>query len=177
MENPKEDPKQEQIEETYYDRNSIGYSIKNDGQDINICKNFDRETGCELIDCPCENEMILSDAKEKAFRDYGKQEIQPEQIWNDDKMEVIKEAISKHKQEETIEETIGLNAHEYSMKYKGTDKYTVSMLAIEFGYHLALGQQERSYSEEEVLNILDEFNRNYDGKEFLDIWIKQFKKK
>lgn len=33
------------------------------------------------------------------------------------------------------------------------------------------------YSEEEVLNILDEFNREYDGKEFLEDWFEQFKKK
>lgn len=38
-------------------------------------------------------------------------------------------------------------------------------------------QKEQMYSEEEVLNILDEFNREYDGKEFLEDWFTQFKKK
>lgn len=46
---------------------------------------------------------------------------------------------SKPKQK-TLEEVIGMKAHEYSMQYVGTDKYTVSMLAIQFGYQLALEQ-------------------------------------
>ena len=33
-------------------------------QEINTCKNFDRETGCDLVDCPCEREKILFEAKE-----------------------------------------------------------------------------------------------------------------
>lgn len=35
-------------------------------QDINTCKNFDRETGCDLVDCLCENQKILSEAKKRA---------------------------------------------------------------------------------------------------------------
>jgi hypothetical protein len=35
-------------------------------QDINTCKNFDRETGCDLVDCLCENQEILSEAKKRA---------------------------------------------------------------------------------------------------------------
>ena len=88
----------------------------------------------------------------------------------------------KHPKQETLEETIGLKAHEYSMQYVGTDKYTVSMLAIEFGYHLALEQeQEKSYSEEDMHNLMDEyqnwlFNTNTVVLTFRE-WFKQFKKK
>ncbi len=84
--------------------------------------------------------------------------------------------------QEKLEETIGLKAHEYSMQYVGTDKYTVSMLAIEFGYHLALEQeQEKSYSEEDMHNLMDEyqnwlFNTNTVVLTFRE-WFKQFKKK
>jgi hypothetical protein len=63
----------------------------------------------------------------------------------------LEEIEREEPKQETLEETIGLKAHEYSMQYVGTDKYTVSMLAIEFGYHLALEQeQEKSYSEEDM---------------------------
>jgi hypothetical protein len=88
----------------------------------------------------------------------------------------------KHPKQEKLEETIGLKAHEYSMQYVGTDKYTVSMLAIEFGYHLALEQeQEKSYSEEDMHNLMDEyqnwlFNTNTVVLTFRE-WFKQFKKK
>jgi hypothetical protein len=40
------------------------------------------------------------------------------------------------KQETTIEEAVGKKATDYCEKYKGTDKYNVAMLAIEFGYQL-----------------------------------------
>ena len=36
------------------------------------------------------------------------------------------------------ENQMGREAHEWAMQYQGTDKYTVAMLAIEFGYQLAL---------------------------------------
>ena len=39
-------------------------------QDINTCKYFDQEVGCDLVDCQCEKQEILSNAKEKAKQDF-----------------------------------------------------------------------------------------------------------
>lgn len=50
-------------------------------------------------------------------------------------------------------------------------------LALNMSKNGAERQKEQMYSEDEVLNILDEFNREYDGKEFLEDWFEQFKKK
>jgi hypothetical protein len=107
-------------------------------------------------------------------------------LWEDEPKqdEIMERFIANAKQETTLEEVIGIKSHNYSMQYVGTDKYTVSMLAIEFGYHLALEQQERSYSEEEVGEILykafGECGKHYsimlDGA-FIDRLFKQFKKK
>ena len=41
-------------------------------------------------------------------------------------------------------------------------------------YELVKWQQERSYSEEEVMNIIDSFIDNFDSRKE---WFKQFKKK
>jgi hypothetical protein len=47
------------------------------------------------------------------------------------------------KQETTFEEAIGKKATDYCEQYKGTDKYNVAMLAIEFGYKLKLEEDEK----------------------------------
>jgi len=91
-----------------------------------------------------------------------------------------KRLLEEVEKQETLEETIGLKAHKYSMQYEGTDKYTVSMLAIEFGYNLV---QEDSYSEEDMLNFAwfliknigqysDDRVAHFEGK-----YLEQFKKK
>ena len=40
--------------------------IPSEKQDIDTCVNFDIEVGCRLLDCRCEKDKILSDAKKRA---------------------------------------------------------------------------------------------------------------
>jgi hypothetical protein len=44
--------------------------------------------------------------------------------------------LEEEPKQETLEVIIGKKATDYCEKYKGTDKYNVAMLAIEFGYQL-----------------------------------------
>ena len=58
------------------------------------------------------------------------------------------------KQEITPEEDLGTEILNYCKKYKGTDKYNVAMLAMEFGYQLALKEEPKQEItlEEDLLN-------------------------
>lgn len=85
----------------------------------------------------------------------------------------------KPKQENTLED-IGRKAVEYCTQYKNSDKFVVAMLAIQFGYQLALQQEDKnSYSEEEVIQTIRDFK--YDSIHIGDMnpekWFKQFKNK
>ena len=60
-----------------------------------------------------------------------------------------------------VEEIIGIKAHDYSMQYAGTAKYTVAMLAIEFGYQLAQEQNKNKYSDEDMVKFVSFVGKNY----------------
>jgi hypothetical protein len=53
--------------------------------------------------------------------------------------------------QETLEEVIGKKATDYCEQYKGTDKYNVAMLAIEFGYQLAKEEPKLTTEFQEVI--------------------------
>lgn len=59
---------------------------------------------------------------------------------------------------------LGLKAHEFAMKYKGTDKYTVAMESIAFGYYLAT--EEHSLDDE--LHTSEEWQKLYPNPTVLD---------
>ena len=105
-------------------------------------------------------------------------EIQPEQIWNEEKKKGIKQLIQDHKQETlkeaaereypTIHEQYQYDAFIEGAKWQ-KDQYTIEEQHIERsigelekeyikGFNQgSYWQQERSYSEEEVLNKLTHF--------------------
>lgn len=61
------------------------------------------------------------------------------------------------------QEVIGRKVVEYCKQYEKSDKYNVAMLAIEFGYQLALQQEQdkKMYSDEDMRNAFEsarEFN-------------------
>ena len=74
--------------------------------------------------------------------------------------------IYKETEQKTTEEIIGKKATDYCEKYKGTDKYNVAMLAIEFGYQLFETrhnlEKKHTYSKNEVEYLLYAF-KNYLG--------------
>jgi hypothetical protein len=59
---------------------------------------------------------------------------------------------------------LGAKAHEFAMKYKGTDKYTVSMESIAFGYYLATEDN----SPDEELHTSEEWQKLYPNPKILD---------
>ena len=88
-------------------------------KDINTCKNFDRETGCDLVDCPCEKEEILEKAKQMM-------------VTQEDILEQI-----------ALTEARGEKIVKYLNRYKGDSIYNEIALAIEFGYQLKLEEDEK----------------------------------
>ena len=89
-------------------------------------------------------------------------EIKLEDVFNDEKRQGVKDLIDAHKQE-TLEEV----AEQF--------EYTNGVYGFKQGVKW---QQERSYSEEEVLEILFELSCNSDtDKEEVKEWFEQFKKK
>ena len=129
-------------------------------------------------------------------------EIQPEQIWNEEKKKGIKQLIQDHKKE-TLEEAAEREystiheQYQYDAFIEGAKwqkgQYTIEEQHIERsigelekeyikGFNQgSYWQQERSYSDEEVLKILNEFCDNfYENSIREDIiikWFEQFKKK
>ena len=93
---------------------------------IDACKHFNQETGCDLIDCPCEKEEILKGAKEKA-----KQETLEE-------AELTQFALSEAKK------WVGEDNHH---------KIATYATAITVGANWQKGQEKHLYSEEEMLNF------------------------
>jgi hypothetical protein len=67
--------------------------------------------------------------------------------------------------QETFEEIIGKKVTDYCEQYKGTDKYNVAMLAIEFGYQLAKEKQEECSCTDECLGYLTKTCKNISEKE------------
>jgi 23S rRNA A2030 N6-methylase RlmJ len=59
------------------------------------------------------------------------------------------------KKKETLEEVIGKKVTDYCEKYKGTDKYNVAILAIEFGYQLAKKEPKLTTEFQEVIDFND----------------------
>ena len=62
------------------------------------------------------------------------------------------------------DERLGLKAHEFAMKYVGTDKYIVAMESIAFGYYLAT--EDNSLDEE--LHTSEEWQKLYPNPRILD---------
>ena len=106
---------------------------------------------------------------------HPKQEINLEDIFNDEKKKGVKELIDKHKQETLEEATERLYPTDYGVKSKDI----INIIKQDTFINGAKWQQERSYSEEDVLEII----RQYALEEHLitsskpDIWFEQFKKK
>ena len=95
-----------------------------------------------------------------------------EDVFNDEKRQGVKELIDKHKLEEAAERL-------YPTDYGEKSKNIINIIKLDAFVSGAKWQQERSYSEEEVLEII----RQYAFEEHLitsskpDIWFEQFKKK
>lgn len=97
-------------------------------------------------DCTCNKKRVII-PKEEPFTEIQQKSLEaskalvkslsPEELDS-----LMAEFDDMESEQETFEEAIGIKAHEYSMQYIGTDKYTVSMLAIEFGYQLAQQQNK-----------------------------------
>ena len=127
-------------------------------------------------------------------------EIQPEQILNEEKKKGIKQLIQDHKKEtleQAAERLFPNKMEEYDIFLMGAkwqkSQYTIEEQHIERsigelekeyikGFNQgSYWQQERSYSDEEVLKILNEFCDNfYENSIREDIiikWFEQFKKK
>ena len=88
-------------------------------KDINTCKNFDREIGYDLVDCPCKKEEILEEAKQMM-------------VTQEDILEQI-----------ALTEARGEKIVKYLNRYKGDSIYNEIALAIEFGYQLKLEEDEK----------------------------------
>lgn len=130
-----------------------------------------------------------------------KEEIQPEQIWNDEKIEGIKDAIFKHKfkvlsKEETLEEVGNVKRTELFSSILSVvkqiprkdveyDAMDAPSCAYEIEQLFYKWQAERSYSEEEIqFNVNDLLNNLLRGKMHSNMiagivneWFDKFKKK
>ena len=122
------------------------------------------------------------------------QEITLEDIFNEEKKQGVKELIDKHKQE-TLEEAAIIYAHKsfvWPLNKQGEKQSIPPGQSVPTGYtkhkkvttkHFINGakwQEQKMYSEEEVLSILRRFELTYDGgasNSKLGKWFEQFKKK
>jgi hypothetical protein len=111
------------------------------------------------------------------------QEIKFEDVFNYEKKEGLKKFIDNHKQE-TLEEAA--ERHTYGNAYQNfirgakwqqeqdKDKLDFYQQGFADGFKI---QQERSYSEEEVIQLLIKFNQEIQEVEDVRSWFEQFKKK
>jgi hypothetical protein len=104
-----------------------------------------------------------------------KEEIQPQQIWNEEKMEGVKKLIQEQKILEEVAERL----------YPGVDRQIDRMLFIN-GAKWQQEQDKKLYSEEEVYGMLQKLRLGFkvgvqkwqENFEFdLEEWFEQFKKK
>jgi hypothetical protein len=106
-------------------------------------------------------EWLTSEKSEFSIM-YGNQD---KRFASNDKDYTIDEILEIHKETEqkTTEEIIGKKATDYCEQYKGTDKYNVAMLAIEFGYQLFETRhnyiKKHTYSKNEVIDFLDWYKK------------------
>jgi hypothetical protein len=109
--------------------------------DINTCKNFDIEIGCDLMNCKCEKEEPKQETLEEAS---------------------TKEGLYRCSQHNFNQAESGYNAKWFKRGAKFGSKW----------------MQERSYSQEEVLNlILKSSKLPFANDEERIEWFNQFKKK
>jgi len=85
-------------------------------------------------------------------------------------LSINKEKVLSIKQKETLEEYI-------HRETKGLIEHSLRAAAMSFLRYGAKWQQERMYSEEEVLEIITKWEQQSSMKEFPEEWFEQFKKK
>lgn len=105
-------------------------------------------------------------------KEEPKQEIKFEDVFNDEKKEGLKEFIDNHKQE-TLEECFLANI-------KNVLQFGNDAQAIRFMEKYFEAKQERSYIEEEVIDLLKALQIHYltyNERVNIDKWFEQFKKK
>jgi hypothetical protein len=146
----------------------------------------------------CQGHKIVNINNLKSKFGFGseepEQEITLEDIFNEEKKQGVKELIDKHKQE-TLEEAAIIYAHKsfvWPLNKQGEKQSIPPGQSVPTGYtkhkkvttkHFINGakwQEQRMYSEEEVLSILRRFELTYDGgasNSKLGKWFEQFKKK
>lgn len=147
--------------------------------DINTCKYFDQEIGCDLDDCLCEKQEILSEAKQKE-----KQEILEEaqkQQFKYDNLHVAKEISSRIKVVETPEEAVERIIPLITRNTPFGNKFTwIPKKERSRFIQGAKWQQERSYSEEDILELVEDYERDkFHSSTLLSFisWFQQNKKK
>ena len=143
-----------------------------------------------IFDC---YEKDLSVYKCLEFMYFAEKEIQPEQIWNEEKKKGIKQLIQDHKKEtleQAAERLFPNKMEEYDIFLMGAtwqkDQYTIeeqhierSLGELEKAYikgfnEGAAWKAERMYSEEEVIEIL--LNFRGENPRYIEDWFNQFKK-
>jgi hypothetical protein len=111
-----------------------------------------------IFDC---YEKDLSVYKCLEFMYFAEREIQPEQIWNDEKKEGLKEFINKHKQE-TLEEAVDkASLLEFPIKewYRSDDYNREEITAARDGFKRGAKWQQEQH------NFLPGFIKQFDPKE------------
>ncbi len=101
-----------------------------------------------------------------------KEEIQPEDIFNEEKRKGVKEFIDKQIE---LEEAAEINSEKHHYAFGQQSEF------YQLGFvEGAKWQQERMYSDEEVIDLLQEMNNwptTFEGKIDIREWFEQFKKK
>jgi len=124
---------------------------------IDTCKHFSQETGCDLIDCPCEKEEILKGAKEKAKQ---------ERIFSKDgteSHELVILDLSELTKQETLEEAAEIFVNNrFTKQIKGEDIYASKSSIIESHILFAKWQKEQyTIEEQHVGHSIDELSKEY----------------
>ena len=168
------DTPEEELKKNFYCGDEVDY----DDKCLEQCDGCVDATGIDYGYLPEDSKQNIIDMM-KGDEELGLyDEIQPEQIWNEEKKKGIKQLIQDHKQETlkeaaereypTIHEQYQYDAFIEGAKWQ-KDQYTIEEQHIERsigelekeyikGFNQgSYWQQERSYSEEEVLNKLTHF--------------------
>jgi len=175
----------------YKNKYKIIISKKEPKQDINTCKNFDREIGCDLADCLCEKEEPTQELAKTEIDWSGFPKSTQEQVgftepniideWLDKNgsPEIAKQVDEEAKElceQETLEEALE------RLSLTDTKKLSIFLDGMRY-------QQERSYSEEEVkimyrslwtpkdFGFYSSYEMESNFEDDFNLWFEQFKKK
>jgi ribosomal 50S subunit-associated protein YjgA (DUF615 family) len=135
-----------------------------DDTEINRIELVCKDCSDSLEDCTCIKSTI----------DFPRQEIKLEEVFNDEKKENIKKFIDEINNPSQPNDKLKQAFEKYSEYLEDYENKNTYEHGFKDG---AKWQQERSYSEEEVINILVEFSAEIKNISNITEWFEQFKKK